>query len=520
MSVKIERVEYAEKVGVSSVVVQNMIDDMEENGVDIHSLMIVRHGKVACEAYKAPISADDVQMLYSISKSFLSVAYCFAFDEGYITEDAYFLDVFPEYRKFADKKLKQLKISHLLSMTSGKRTARTKKDWLNSFVKSKWDFAPGSDFRYVNDNYYALSAALVKSVGMSVVEYLTPRLFEPLGIDIPFWETSPQNIESGGWGLQLKTEDVAKFILCCSNNGFFNNKQVIPEKWLNKAISKITNTSSSQNETDSMAGYGYGFWKCAGMSNTFRCEGLYSQYAISFGDYDACLVMTSGCAMLQKTLDIVWKYMKNAFIDEGNNSNLIVKIPSSQPYEKSERMNIEKIISGKTYKLNRRLFVDICGFPVSSLTMPVMFFTKDKGGDITDLSFDFDENGCVMSWTENGGYKNKHYISMNGTYSEGKVKIGEMNMNTVACGRWIDDFTFEVIIKPLAAVADRKFVFKFKINKIKMYPDMVPSMDERSKAIGDKLKCILKGKYFEWWIDFLVPKVKYILQPTFYGRTK
>lgn len=520
MSVKIERAEYAEKVGISSVIIQNMIDDMIKNGVDIHSLMIIRHGKVACEAYKAPISADDVHMIYSISKSFLSVAYCFAFDEGYVSEDTYFLDVFPEYKKHADEKLKQLKISHLLSMTSGKRTARSKNNWLDSFVKSKWDFAPGNDFRYVNDNYYALSAALVKSVGMSVIEYLTPRLFEPLGIDIPFWEKSPQGIESGGWGLQLKTEDIAKFILCCSNNGVFNNQQVIPEKRLKKAISKITNTSSSQNESDSMAGYGYGFWKCAGMYNTFRCEGLYSQYAISFGDYDACLVMTSGCAMLQKTLDIVWKHMKNAFIEKSNNECLSVKIPSSQPFSKSERTNTEKLINNKIYKLHKRMFVNICGFPVSSLTMPVMFFTKDKGGDITDLSFDFDECGCTMSWTERGGYKNKHYVSMNGTYSAGKVEIGEMKMKTVACGRWIDNKTFEVIIKPLAAVADRKFIFQFNKNRIKMYPDMEPSMDERSKAIGEKLKCILKGRYFEWWIDFLVPKVKHILQPTFYGKMK
>lgn len=519
MSTKLKRAASAEAAGVSSICVQNMIDEMIKENVALHSLMILRGGEVACEVWREPRTADDVHMAYSVSKSFLSVAFGFAIEEGYLTEETKFLDVFPEYKNKNDKYLEKLTLMHLLSMTAGKRTARGKTHWLDSFVNAKWDFEPGTDFRYVSDNYYAASAALTKLIGMSVTEYLTPRLYEPLGIDVPFWETSPQNIESGGWGLFLKTEDIAKFILCCHNGGVFDGKQVIPAQWISKATSKVCETTSSQTEPDCRAGYGYGFWQCAGIKNTFRCEGMYSQYAISFADYDACIVITSGCAQLQKPLDIIWKYAPDIFA--GNRKERVqIEILPVLPFEAKPRSSMEKSINGKVYSLRKRWFIDHIGYPASALTMPVLFFAKEKGGSITDLSFTFDDCGFTMKWTENGGYVNSHYVPLDGTSARGRVVVGEIAADTVAYGVWTDENTLEVMINALAGVADRRFVFTFNGDKISMYPDMSPSMDERSKVIGEKLKCILKGRYFEWWIDFLVPKVKNILQPVHYGKIK
>lgn len=461
MSTKIPRAENEEAVGVRSGEVQRMIDDMAKNNVDIHSLMILRGGKVACEAYKSPIIAEDTHMMYSVSKSFLSVAYDFAFDEGIIDYSTKFLDIFPELRpKKRDEKLEKLTLIQLLEMAAGKRTSRTKDNWLKSFVNAKWDFAPGEDWRYVSDNYYTASAALVKAVGMSVTDYLTPRLYEPLGIEPPFWETSPQNIEVGGWGLFLKTENVAKFILCCHNDGVYNGRQIIPRAWIKKATSKIYEISSSQTETDSTAGYGYGFWQCAGMSDTFRCEGMYSQYAISFGAYDACLVITAGCAELQKTLCIIWNHTHKIFTDtKDNEEKITVKIPSTEPFSAEKRSPLEKKIDGAIYKLGKRRFINACGYPASSIPMLAIFFAKDKGGSITDLSFEFEKDCCVMKWTENGNFVNTQKIAMDETFAHGKITIGELCFKTAACGRWLDERTFEVCIYPIAAVAKKKVCF-------------------------------------------------------------
>lgn len=522
MSTRLERAKTAESVGISSTEIQAMIDDMIAQNIDLHSLMLLRHGKVACEAWRFPLTENDVHMTYSISKSFLSVAYGFALEEGLLTEKTRFLDVFPELRpKKKDENLEKLTLMNLIGMTAGKRTKRGGANWLQSFVDAKWDFAPGESWRYVSDNYYAASAALCKLTGMSVTEYLMPRLYEPLGIDLPFWETSPQGIESGGWGMLLKTEDIAKLILCCHNGGMFGGKQVIPAAWLQKATAAVHDSSVSQSEPDSRAGYGYGFWRCAGMKNTFRCEGLYSQYAISFGDYDACLVVTGACAELQKTLDAIWAHIGNAFIEPDEHADGVkVSIAPAEPFPESPRSKTEKEIDGCVYRIGKRRFIDACGYPASSIPMPAMFYAKDKGGDITDLSFRFHETGCTMQWTEHGGFVNTQEIAMNGAYAHGRITIGELSFDTVACGRWTDENTLEVCIRALAAVASRRFVFTFRGNRISMYPDMLPSMDERSKVIGEKLKCVLKGRYFEWWIDTLVPRVKHILQPMHHGRKK
>lgn len=520
MEQKIARAVTAESVGISSIHVQKMIDEMIKEKVDVHSLMILRHDKVACEAWKHPITPDDTHMVYSVSKSFLSVAYGFAFSEGLLSEDTTFLDIFPEYEKKADGRLRKLKLLHLLGMRSGKRTSRIKDDWMKSFVGGKWDFSPGENWRYVNDNYYVASAALIRIIGMTVTEYLTPRLYEPLGIIPPFWERSPDGEEAGGWGLMLKTEDIAKFILCCHNKGVFNGKQIIPSEWLEKATANLFDNSESQKERDSQAGYGYGFWQCAGMKNTFRCEGMYSQYAISFGDYDACLVITSGCANLQKTLDIIWSYMPDVFIDPCSSRGVEIEISPSMPFPASKRTSTESLINGKVYKIRKQRFIDACNIPASSLPMPAMFYAKDKGGDISNLSFTFDDSGFVMKWTEQDKFENSIYVPLDGTFARDRITIGEMNFEVVSYGRWTDEKTLEVCIKALAAVAERRFEFKFDGDTISMYPDMIPSMDERSKIIGEKLKTILKGRYFEWWIDVLVPRVKYILQPVHHGRIK
>ncbi|MBQ5884225.1 MAG: serine hydrolase, partial [Clostridia bacterium] len=268
----LERAKNPESVGISSKVIREMLDEMEREDCELHSLMILRHGKVAVETYQAPLTRDDTHMVYSVSKSFLATAFGFALDEGLLTKETKFLDIFPDYRpKKRDKYLEKLTIGHLVSMTIGKAASvkgREEKDWLKIFIDAKWALEPGTDWRYINDNFYVAAAAITRVAKMSVTEYLTPRLFEPLGIDVPVWEKSPTGIEAGGWGLFLKTEDIAKLILCYMNGGKYNDEQVIPEWWTKEATAYHNDNSSSQSKPDSKAGYGYGFWRCAGMENT------------------------------------------------------------------------------------------------------------------------------------------------------------------------------------------------------------------------------------------------------------
>ncbi len=520
----VERAKTPESVGIDSSVILKMTEEMSYRGINIHSLMILRNNKIACEAWSKPLTPEIPHMVYSISKSFLATAYGFALDEGKITRETKLVDVFPELNNKKDKCLEKLTIHHLLCMTAGKQTSiRGSKsdDWFELFVNAKWIFEPGTSWRYVNDNYYVASKMLCKVLGESITEYLNPRLYEPLGIDVPFWEHAPEGIEAGGWGLQLKTEDIAKFILCYHNNGKYNNAQVIPEWWTKEATSFITDNSVSEKEPDASAGYGCGFWRCDGMPNTYRAEGMYCQYAISFEDYNACLIMTSEHSGLQETLDVIWEYMPKAFVEPNTKKeSQKITLPDKSYVINKPRSKIEKLINGKTYSLRKCRFINFIGFPVSVFPMPVVFFAKDRCGNMNDLKFVFSEKGCTFFWKEDGGFKNKIFLSMNGEASFDEISIGELKMPVYSYAYWESENVLSMHIRALPSVAERVLKFEFKDNKIKMYPRYIPGTEEKARKVGDKLKCILIGKWFHWWIDFLVPRVGKILNPIHYGKQK
>ena len=523
---QLERVETPESVGISSKVIREMLDEMEREECELHSLMILRHGKVAVETYKAPLNASNPHMVYSVSKSFLATAFGFALEEGLLTKETKFLDIFPDYKpKKQDKYLEKLTIAHLVSMTSGKAsptTGRGDTDWLRRFVNSKWAFEPGTDWRYINDNFYVAAAAITRVAKMSVTEYLTPRLYEPLGIEVPAWEKSPDGIESGGWGLFLKTEDIAKLILCYMNGGKYNGKQVIPEWWTKEATSYHNDNSGSQSKPDSQAGYGYGFWRCAGMENTYRCEGLYSQYAIAIPDYDACVITTSTNSNLQQTLDIIWKHIKDAFIEETDTENSVkCELTPEDPPIVTERSSLEKNIQGKVYSLRKPIFVNKAAhLPVSALPLPVVYFLDERGGNMTDISFDFNNYGFHLTWSEDGGFKNTIPVGMNGTALKGEIKLRYLTYEVVSDAHWVNENTLTITIRVLSAVAKRILTFKFDGDKITMYPDIYPGLEKKAKIMGETLKNVLKGAYFHAWIDFLVPRIKKILFPKHTGKVR
>ncbi|MBQ3889043.1 MAG: serine hydrolase [Clostridia bacterium] len=526
MNKSIPRAVSAESVGLSSPAVQKMVGDMASHNVHIHSLMILRHGQVACEAWSAPLTPDTPHMAYSVSKSFLSAAYGFALDEGRITPDCRFLDVFPELRpKRRDENLEKLTIDHLMTMTSGKRTkplANRGGDWLRQFVQAKWDFAPGEGWRYVNENYYAASAMLHRVLGEGVNSYLIPRLYEPLGIDVPFWETSLRGVEAGGWGLALKTEDIAKFILCVHNGGVYGGRQVIPEAYLRRAVSKLSDTSATEKKSDARAGYGCGFWRCAG-ADAFRCEGMYSQYAISFPAEDACFVMTSDHSDLQETLDCVWRALPDLFCEPHDGAESVpVTLPPDPAQSlvvRSPRPATEQTVGGHTYRVRRKWFINhVVHFSVGMFPLPILYFSQQGGGNIDNVRFDFDERGVTLQWTEDGGFANTLFLPMDGTIDFGTVCIGEFRLKCRTFAYWEDDRTLVLRVRALAGVAERILRFRFNGRRFVMKPDAFPGTAEKAKMVGDKLKGILVGNYYHWWINRLVPKVDNILNPRHHGR--
>lgn len=466
------RAKSPESVGVRTQAVIDWIRDCERSGCEIHSFMILRHGQVAAEVWRKPFEPGVAHTMFSHSKSFTSVAVGFAVQEGLLALDTKVCDVFPGVGK-KSRAAKSLTVRHLLMMSSGKMDnpflfLKKDPDWVRDFLKRNFLFRPGKKFLYTSANTYLLCAIVRQVTGQTVTEYLTPRLFEPLGIDIPFWETDPTGTETGGWGLQIKTEDQAKFIQCCLDGGMWQGRQVIPKQWLDAATAmQIHNAPGT---LDNRCGYGYQFWQCH-IANSFRADGLYSQFAIALRDYDACIVINGGEPEEPKTLEILWRHFPAGFFD-GSMEQTAAERESLQqaietfelPAVESQPRNpeLEQRIDGRVIRLKKRRFASVMG-PVNLLLM------ARKPGGINDLTLHFTDGGLEFSWQEQNSPRNTLLAGMDGRYRKSTVQLGAMKLTVVSQAAWQPDGSLELFIRPLELVQARRMTFYFDGDKVKIH---------------------------------------------------
>lgn len=308
-----------ESVGIDSSALLAFLDAIEKRPGGIHSLMVLRHGKVAAEGWWAPYTAHNPHMLYSLSKSFTSTAVGLAISEGLFTVEDLVTSFFPgQLPATIDPNLAQMRVKHLLTMNTGHdkdATGPTREakdgDWVRQFLSLPVEHEPGTKFVYNSAATYMLSAIVQTKSGKTVLEYLTPRLFNPLGIVGPTWETCPKGIDTGGWGLAVKTEDIARFGQLYLQKGVWEGKQIVPASWVADATSKQVSNGDPNSPSDWNQGYGYQFWRCR--HNAFRGDGAFGQYCVVLPELDAVLAITSGLGDMQAVLNAVWDHLLPAF---------------------------------------------------------------------------------------------------------------------------------------------------------------------------------------------------------------
>lgn len=310
-----------ESLGIKSGAILNFIKAAEEQRPDdLHSFVLLRHGRVAAEGWWAPYRPESPHMLYSLSKSFTSTAIGIAQSEGLLSIDDPVISFFPEdIPDDPSDNLKAMRIRDLLKMNTGHNedaTWRMRQDgdnWVKGFLSLEVEHKPGTHFVYNSAATFMLSAIIQKVTGGTLLEYLTPRLFEPLGIDNPTWETSPQGINTGGWGLSIRTMDIANFGQLYLQEGQWNGEQLVPANWVKEATSYQTSNGSNPN-SDWEQGYGYQFWRCR--HNVYRGDGAFGQYCIVMPEQDAVLAITSGTDDMQAILNLIWDHLLPAFEEE------------------------------------------------------------------------------------------------------------------------------------------------------------------------------------------------------------
>ena len=303
-----------ESQGVSSKAIADFIQAADEKVSSMHSLMILRHGKVIAEAWWAPETADKPHVLWSLSKSFTSTAVGLAVQEGKLSIEDRVVSFFPEDLPAESvENLRNMRVKDLLTMSTGhadEPNVRQSQDWIKSFLAHPVPHAPGSFFRYNTPATFMQSAIVQKVTGQTVVEYLQTRLFDPLGIDPPRWDKNPQGISLGGYGLFLRTEEIAKFGQLYLQKGIWQGKQLIPADWVDLATSKQVSNGNNPS-SDWNQGYGFQFWRCR--HNAFRGDGKDGQFCIVMPDQDAVVVMTANTANMQAQLSLVWDHLLGGF---------------------------------------------------------------------------------------------------------------------------------------------------------------------------------------------------------------
>ncbi|HKB03899.1 MAG TPA: serine hydrolase [Gemmataceae bacterium] len=296
-----------EAQGVSSAAVLAFVEAADKDIDALHGFMAVRHGHVVAEGWWAPYSAGAPHSLFSLSKSFTSTAVGLAAAEGKLSVDDPVLKFFPDDAPAQPTaNLKAMRLSDLLRMSTGHQTEPPRKadePWAKTFLAHPVPFKPGTHFLYNTSATYMLSAAVQQATGQTVLDYLRPRLFEPLGIDKPTWEASPQGITAGGYGLSVRTEDIARFGQLYLHTGKWEGRQLVPEAWVAAATSRQTSNGSNP-KSDWDQGYGYQFWRCR--HGGYRGDGAFGQFCVVLPEQDAVIAITAGVRDMQAVLNLVW----------------------------------------------------------------------------------------------------------------------------------------------------------------------------------------------------------------------
>lgn len=417
-----------ESLGIDPAGILAFVDGVDEKVGGLHSFMLLRHGQVATEAWWQPYARQYPHMLFSLSKSFTSTAVGLAVSEGRLTVDSQVISYFPKDlpAKVSDK-LAAMKVRHLLSMSTGHdkdatgaATGDKDGNWAKGFLADPLDHEPGTHFVYNSAATYMLSAIVQHLTGRTVLDYLKPRLFGPLGIQGATWEKCPRGINTGGWGLSVKTEDIARFGQLYLQKGRWNGRQLVPEKWIDAATTKHIDNGTDPN-SDWAQGYCYQFWRCR--HDAYRGDGAFGQYCIVMPEQDAVIAITSGVGDMQAVLNVVWDHLLPAMhadpLPAAGGPELPHRLAglSVPPPEGNATSPAAKRVSGKTYRL------------------------EANEGKIETITCTFETSRCRISTVDENG---AHEMTCGSTsWVKGTAPMGPNPPGKIAArGAWASDDTY------------------------------------------------------------------------------
>lgn len=459
-----------EAEGVSPAGISNFLDAAAKSKTEFHSFVFMRHGKVVAEGWWNPYSMSLKHSMYSCSKSFTAAAIGFAVAENKVKLDDKVVNIFPDdVPANVSANLAALTVKDVLMMSDGQDPDPTtvippKDNWVKEFLATPVINKPGTKFLYNSMGTYMLSAIVTKVTGEKVIDYLKPRLFKPLGIEDIDWEVSPQNINTGGWGLRIQTEGMAKFGQLYLQKGVWNGKQILPASWVEDATSMqiMQDPNAPQGKKDSsdwLQGYCYQMWRCR--HNAVRGDGAFGQFIIMMPDQDAVLALTAETADMQEEINLVWDYLLPA-IHDGT-------LPADDAADKKLEQKIASLALLPAAKTGVTPATDITGHEYALQTndkkIKAVSFTKH--GDALELTITGDTATYKINFG-NGKWQ-ASTTTMAGPYlvafEKGFYK-GLPALKTVGSYNWSDANTLELTLRYIESPHTAKMIWHFDGNSV------------------------------------------------------
>ncbi len=473
--------------GISTQAVINMMDSLLAlPDCEIHHLMVLRHGHVVAELHPAPFRAEDAHTLYSASKTFTSLAVGIAIDENLLRLDDRVLTFFPDKRPDTiSDNLAAMTVRDLLMMAAGIKPDWMLRDlegadWIKAWLAKSCDEQPGKHFQYDSMCTFMLSAIVQRVTGRTLLDYLNQKLFGPMHIIQADWEMSPDGINTGGWGLRVQAETMAKLGLLLMNKGRWYGQQLVSADYIEEACSPLIyykDRKETDAPTDGNQGYGYQIWQCK-WPGAIRADGAFGQYSVVVPQEELVVVILGMIPNGHPELACIWNQLMPGLM--------------AAPLEPEKKLQA---------RLNH-----LCA--TASLPLPKGRPQTQKGTQIVGMVMQLDANqhgyrnlmlshdGSLMITYADGtkdrlssGYGQWRYTEMRGfpPYSINAVnRMRDLRHDFVAASAyaWTSPTTLEVRVHYVNWISGTTFTFDFEKNEVTICDNFPSSKPETVHFVG------------------------------------
>ena len=446
-------------LGIPAASIEKYLDHVRDNNLEVNSLMIVRHGKKAAAGWWAPYAPDLLHAAHSLSKSITSAAIGLLIEEGKVALQDKVVDLFAdELPETLPGNLDKMTLWHVLTMTCGHETEPVagpgEDNYAKAFLSHPIPLEPGTSYLYNTMASYMLCLLLYRKTGQNLLEYLRPRVLDPIGIGGIFCLTCPRGIEHGGMGVYITTEDIARLAQLYLQKGRHAGRQLIPEAWIDESTAWQVDTSNHPaGDGDHTSGFGYHIWRCI-PDNVYRFAGANGQFGIVVPEHDMVIAVTASSWNTAGITEGLWDILLPALAD--------APLPEDPEADARLKARLAGLAitwpdSVRDEKLEQRLDGRRMSWPDNRFSFSFRRGRPEQG--VTETALSFSGDSATLAYTE-GDASGTIRIALDGTKAETIQTYSGHDFPVLATGTCLQDGTYRIDMRSILNTASRVLYLK------------------------------------------------------------